>query len=70
MSRVSRTVAFTLAAASLAACSSSPMGPAEARCDARSGVCANADYVNPNVDYVNPNIDYVNPNIDYVNPNI
>lgn len=58
MSRVTRTVAFSLVAIALAACSSSPTGP------------VNADYVNPNIDYVNPNIDYVNPNINYVNPNI
>lgn len=66
MSRVVRSVALSLVVTALAACSSSPMGP------------ANSDYVNPNIDYVNPNIDYVNPNINrsaptamnYVNPNI
>ena len=70
MSRTTRIVAFSLVASTLAACSSNPVGPTAARCDARTGKCANADYVNPNVDYVNPNIDYINPNVDYVNPNI
>lgn len=63
MSRALRIAGYALAAASLAACSSSPMGPIEAKCDARAAECVNADYVNPNIDYVNPNIDYVNPNV-------
>ncbi|MEO6445519.1 MAG: hypothetical protein ABIZ91_00495 [Gemmatimonadaceae bacterium] len=70
MSRFTRIAAYAIAAASLAACSSSPMGPAEAKCNVKSGACANADFVNPNVDFVNPNIDFVNPNIDFVNPNV
>lgn len=63
MIRALRVAVYAFAAASLAACSSSPMGPTEAKCNARAADCVNADYVNPNVDYVNPNIDYVNPNV-------
>jgi hypothetical protein len=61
MNRVTRSIALAVAAASLAACSASPMGPVELRCDGASDGCVNKDYVNPLVDYVNPLVDYVNP---------
>lgn len=64
MNRATRLTAYLLAAASLAACSSSPMGPAGAsKCDAKSGKCVNADFVNPHVDFVNPHVDFVNPHV-------
>ncbi len=57
MNRAVRLVAYALAAASLAACSASPMGPeGAAKCNPASGKCINADFVNPNVDFVNPNV--------------
>ncbi|MDP1859037.1 MAG: hypothetical protein Q8K82_10215 [Gemmatimonadaceae bacterium] len=70
MNRLTRIAAYAIAAASLAACSSSPMGPAAAKCDARSGTCANSNFVNPNVNFVNPNVNFVNPLVNFVNPNV
>jgi len=65
MNRATRLAAYVLAAASLAACSaSSPMGPAGAeKCNAKSGQCVNADFVNPHVDFVNPHVNFVNPHV-------
>ena len=72
MIRAARLVAYTVAVASLAACSASPTGPSALKCNPATpaSACENADFVNPNVDFVNPNIDFVNPNIDFVNPNV
>jgi hypothetical protein len=64
MNRATRLAAYILAAASLAACSSSPMEPNGAvKCNPKSGKCVNADFVNPHVDFVNPHIDFVNPHV-------
>jgi len=64
MNRATRFAAYLLAAASLAACSASPMGPeGAAKCDPRSGRCINADFVNPHVDFVNPHVNFVNPHV-------
>lgn len=64
MTRATRYAAYIIAAASLAACSSSPMGPdSSAKCNPKSGACVNADFVNPHVDFVNPHVDFVNPHI-------
>ncbi len=64
MTRATRFAAYIIAAASLAACSSSPMGPdSAAKCNAKTGACVNADFVNPHVDFVNPHIDFVNPHV-------
>ncbi|MBK6307536.1 MAG: hypothetical protein IPF87_11975 [Gemmatimonadetes bacterium] len=64
MNRATRFAAYLVVAASLAACSSSPMGPeGAARCDAKSAQCVNPDFVNPHVDFVNPHVDFVNPHV-------
>ena len=63
MTRPTRTVFYAIAAASLAACSGSPMGPAAAKCNVKSGQCVNSDFVNPHVDFVNPHVDFVNPHV-------
>jgi hypothetical protein len=61
MPRSVRFTLFAVAAASLAACSSSPLGPAKDVCR-RGDSCSTQDFVNPNADFVNPNADFVNPN--------
>ncbi|MCC6928495.1 MAG: hypothetical protein IT359_05825 [Gemmatimonadaceae bacterium] len=64
MNRATRFAAYALVVVSVAACSSSPMGPdSAARCDAKSAKCINSDFVNPHIDFVNPHIDFVNPHI-------
>ena len=59
-----RSVRFTLlavSAATLAACSANPFGPAQSVCR-KGDSCSSRDFVNPNADFVNPNADFVNPN--------
>lgn len=64
MPRAIRVAAYLLAVATLAACSSSPMGPdGAAKCNPASDKCVNADFVNPHVDFVNPHVDFVNPHV-------
>jgi hypothetical protein len=72
MIRAARFVAYALAAASLAACSASPTGPAPLKCNPATpgSACENTDFVNPHVDFVNPHVDFVNPHIDFVNPHV
>lgn len=64
MNRAARIVAYSLAAACLAACAGSPTGPTAIKCNPLTGSsCSNADFVNPHVDFVNPHVDFVNPHV-------
>ena len=65
MRRSVRITLLAFAAASLAACSASPFGPAKGVCR-KGDSCSSRDFVNPNADFVNPNADFVNPNASVV----
>ena len=65
MRRSVRLALLAVAAATLAACSASPFGPAQGICR-KGDSCSSRDFVNPNADFVNPNADFVNPNASVV----
>ncbi len=65
MRRSVRFALLAISAATLAACSASPFGPAQSACR-KGDSCSSRDFVNPNADFVNPNADFVNPNASVV----